>query len=298
MPMSHIAGESGLSVLQRWGDRIDIHRPRGQSEGLAAVSYRHARVLPKPCVHPLSTPRGHVISGFEMSDHVWHRGLWFAIKFINGSNFWEERAPFGTQTSHVQPICEMLSGDSARIIHQLDWTSDATGTIAHEDRQLHFHQVDGFDAIDWTSEIRFSADVTLDRTPFTTWGGYGGLSFRATRAWHKASLLGSDGQSSAMLAGQRLEWLIMSGLMDNGVNQQVSLAMIDHPTNPRSPSPWYAKTADVCFMNAAFLFHEPMQVKREDPLRFRYRVLWRDGTWTKDAFVRLAEAFRSATTDQ
>ncbi len=52
---------------------------------------------PKPYFHPLCTPAGHVLTSFEPHDHVWHRGLWFTIKFVNGENFWEENAPFGTQ---------------------------------------------------------------------------------------------------------------------------------------------------------------------------------------------------------
>ena len=47
--------------------------------------------LPKPCFHPLHTAAGRQIAGFQMSDHTWHRGLWFTIKFINKTNFWEEQ---------------------------------------------------------------------------------------------------------------------------------------------------------------------------------------------------------------
>src|SRR2546430_969735 len=58
---------------------------------------------PKPFFHPLHTPAGHCLTLFEPHDHVWHRGLWFTIKFINGENFWEESEPFGIQQTILPP---------------------------------------------------------------------------------------------------------------------------------------------------------------------------------------------------
>src|ERR1019366_3254106 len=86
---------SKFSFRQSWDNRIELGDPAAPP----SVVYQFNPSLPKPCIHPFFTPRGHQLSGFEMSDHVWHRGLWFTIKFINGSNFWEERPPFGIQVS-------------------------------------------------------------------------------------------------------------------------------------------------------------------------------------------------------
>jgi len=80
--------------------------------------------------------------------------------------------------------------------------------------------------------------------------------------------------------------------VDGGLEQKVSFAIVDHPGNPRSPSPWYAKCGAVNYINAAFLFHEPMHVKAGEPLRFRYRVVYRDGLWDADGFAALAAAYR------
>src|SRR5687768_15691653 len=92
---------SAVSFTQTWNDSIAI------STGAGGAAYRWGG-LPKPCIHPLVTPAGHRLTGFEMSDHVWHRGLWFTIKFVNGTNFWEEQAAFGVQDSASEPICEMI----------------------------------------------------------------------------------------------------------------------------------------------------------------------------------------------
>src|SRR5262245_19501454 len=120
-----------ISFTQTFDDRI-------AASGSTAAAYCFAPTLPKPCVPLLITPAGHVVSGFEMSDHIWHRGLWFTIKFINGTNFWEEHPPFGIQRSIAQPQCELISADELRVTHRLEWKSQATGATIHEHRVLVF----------------------------------------------------------------------------------------------------------------------------------------------------------------
>jgi hypothetical protein len=59
---------------------------------------------------------------------------------------------------------------------------------------------------------------------------------------HKVEFLRPNGETTNALKGETHDWVIMQGLMDGGANEQVSLGIIDHPANPRSPSPWYGKT--------------------------------------------------------
>jgi Family of unknown function (DUF6807) len=135
--------------------------------------------------------------------------------------------------------------------------------------------------------------LTLDRTPFTTWGGYGGMSFRGSREMHNVSFALPDGSTAPNRRGEPGEWVVMQGQMDDGVDQKVSLGMIDHPSNPRSPSPWYGHSEKVNFINAAFLFHEKLEVIKGRPLIFRYRMYYRDGVWEAGEFAKLADDFRS-----
>ena len=46
-----------------------------------------------------------------------------------------------------------------------------------ERRQIGYQPIDDRAyALDWETTLTAQADLTLDRTPFTTWGGYGGLN--------------------------------------------------------------------------------------------------------------------------
>ena len=282
-----------ISFRQIFGSRIEIDA----AVGSPIAAYRFDRELPKPCFYPLHTAAGRQIAGFQMSDHTWHRGLWFTIKFINQSNFWEESPPFGIQQTQTQPTCEFISPQAVRIAHKLRWTSQATGDVIDENRMIRFSALEnGTRQIDWSTSLLPLQDLFLDRTPFTTWGGYGGLAFRAGREVHNTGYLLPDGQTATSILGQPHPWALLRGVVDGDADAKISLGMIDHPTNPRSPQPWYAKSGQSYdFMNAAFLFHEPLSVSRGRRLDFRYRVFYRDGWWEASEFAALAEEFtRSA----
>jgi hypothetical protein len=229
-----------------------------------------------------------------MSDHIWPRGLWFTIKFINGTNFWEEHEPFGIQQTTTQPTASPTSTDTVQITHDLQWTSKETGLVLLENRRLKY-QLDprGFCCIDWSTTLNARQDLLLDRTPYTTWGGYGGLSFRSHRQLHDAGFILPDGGSTPGLAGQTHDWVMMHAKVDGGADARIAIGMIDHPTNPRSPTPWYCKVGNgFNYMNAAFLFHEPMQLAKGQSLSFQYRFVYRDGVWDAKEFQAIADEFR------
>ena len=133
--------------------------------------------------------------------------------------------------------------------------------------------------IDFDTSLTPRVDVVLDRTPFTTWGGYGGLTLRGADAWSDTRLLLADGTSHQQVHGVRAAWCDLSSAAGG-------VALFDHPTNPRYPTPWYGSTkADTYgegwanFFNAAFLWEEPMTVTAGDSLRLRYRIAVHDGAW-------------------
>jgi hypothetical protein len=245
---------------------------------------------PKPFFHPLCTPAGHCLTLFEPHDHVWHRGLWYTIKFINGENFWEENEPFGTQQTLLPPSVTHGEGGSVTVAHEQRWERPNGAGAVFAERRRFLYAPEGDDAyhLDFETELTAQADLLLDRTPFTTWGGYGGLVFRGNRNWQQTRLLFSDGSTSDRPTGIPADWADLSGKLDGGLKISGGVALFDHPENPRHPSPWYGATGAGHYINAAFLFHETMNVAAGQTLRFRYRVLVHDNVWEKD---RLHEAY-------
>ncbi len=218
---------------------------------------------PKPYVHPVTAPGGRTLTRVSPPDHPWMRGLWFAVKFVDGVNFWEEAGEFGRQVQR---------GD------QVDWIGPDGRVRLREERTV----ICTPNVVDWTSTVIADHGAVLDRTPYTTWGGYGGLAFRGHEDWDDTRILLDDGCSYDRPTGQRSRWADLSG-PDAGV------AVLDHPSNVRHPVPWYGGTRSPIygpgwgnFLNAALLFEEPMTLAPDTPLTLRYRVVVHDGSWGAD----------------
>jgi hypothetical protein len=250
----------------------------------------------KPFFHPLCTPGGHVLTLFEPHDHLWHRGLWFTIKYINGENFWEEleAEPWGIQKTLLPPDVTHTADGGILVKSEQEWLRPHNGgAVFNEHRQFEYRPLsDQAYALDFIFELAPTQNLKLDRTIFTTWGGYGGLTFRANRNWQQTRLLFADGSTSDRPIGIPSAWCDLSGKIDGGANQTAGIAIFDHPTNPRHPTPWYGATGPNHYFNAAFLFQEPMSVAAKQPLTFKYRVLVHDGILEREA---LAKAYASYT---
>jgi methane monooxygenase PmoA-like len=240
----------------------------------------------KPFFHPLRTPAGHVITLFEPHDHWWQRGLWFAIKFINGENFWEEKdgTVWGTQETDYPPSVTPGEGNRISVFSRLKWVRpNNAGVFIHEQRKFEYRPIDAKAyALDFHFSLTPTEDLKLDRTPFGTWGGYGGLTYRGTLDMTNSRILFSDGTTSVRPIGNAALWADFSGTLDGGIRPSGGIAFFDHPGNPRHPTPWYGATSPSHYFNAAFLFHEPMDIPGGEPLNLRYRALIHDGIWEKD----------------
>jgi len=253
--------------------------------GAGGLSYVHGHRR-KPHVHPLVTPAGRVLTTVAPPDHPWHRGLWFAVKLVNGQNLWEESPPYGVLRHRTEPL--VLAGStSTAIVGTVEWIGDDRETVlAREERRITLREVIGGGlAVDVEVELVPQIRLELDRTPFTTWGGYGGLALRGRPDWTDTRLLTPDGAHHDRLLGVPAPWIDLSGTVDGG---PAGLAWFDHPDNPSAPVPWYASTRAATygedgwanFVNAAFLWDGPLTVRAGLPLRFRYRLVPHDEPWS------------------
>src|SRR5690606_23188877 len=85
------------------GRRLGGGRDRAMSLAIESADERGCRVVwngrplldyhcgdVKSFIHPLRTLEGDVLTVDRPWDHVWHRGLYFAWKLIDGVNYWGE----------------------------------------------------------------------------------------------------------------------------------------------------------------------------------------------------------------
>lgn len=244
----------------------------------------------RPFLHPVATPSGKVLTRNAPDDHPWHHGLWFTIKLVNEENFWEEYDAYGVLRHTEEPAAVLLEGGSsetgASVVGDLTWIRPDRETIVIDEHRVLTHVALGDDAfaIDVDTTVTPRTDVLLDRTPYTTWGGYGGLALRGRGDWTDTRLLLDDGAERERVLGERSRWCDLSGTVDG---DEAGITFLGHAGSPRHPVPWYGSTKAATygdegwsnFLNAAFLWDEPLAVSAGEGLRFRYRVVVHDGRW-------------------
>ncbi len=231
---------------------------------------------PKSFFHPLATLRGDVLTAFEPADHPWHRGLWWSWKTINGLNYWEEDPATRTSAGTTQLTDAKITNNPDFTAHvELSFSYHPPGkpAVMTELRQLSISRPDmlGTYTIDWTSTFTAGNEpVKLDRTPPAhlggpAHGGYAGLSLRlppGTQGWRfLTSEGGADGH------GKPARWVDLSG-------PNAGIAIMDHPSNPRHPSPWYLSgDPNMLYFGPAALFNEPLEIAPRQALELSYRIV-------------------------
>ncbi|ODT74029.1 MAG: hypothetical protein ABS76_37965 [Pelagibacterium sp. SCN 64-44] len=277
--------------------------------GNTVLAYRFGASTPKPYFHPIHTPGGALLTGYQPSDHVWHRGLWFAWKYINGVNYWEEAiGPDGTLVSdgRTLPTGEARfavdADGSAELSHALGYVAPDGAVVMREARRIVVLAEAGPELmIDVFHDFTVGdADVALEATPAndqTPWGGYAGLGIRASRELTDCRALNDAGQADGDANGASAVWVGLSGVADGGPerNRRAGLALIDHPGNPRHPSPsyvYYDKSA-FGYISPSLLRHQSMSLKAGETLRLAYRAVAHDGPTDPARLSQLAADFGS-----
>lgn len=272
------------------------------ANGKVVYCYEFARDAGYPYLHPLGLPGGQVMTAFAPTDHPWHRGLWFSWKYLNGVNYWEFRKDRPNQpdgkTAVIAPAAIQTAKSTATVRLTLAYSKGQT--VLTEKRELagSLPRTNGSYIIDWKSTFMAKEkDVVFERTPpeKASWGGYGGLGFRASKTMRDFRTIDSEGRSGRQQAhGKRAKWMDFSGIF-GGVNEKpnpAGITIFDHPSNPRHPTHWYlSDNAGLPYFGPALLFSGPLTLKAGESFTVRYRILVHPGLGNKAALEREYEGF-------
>ncbi|MBI5688331.1 MAG: PmoA family protein [Verrucomicrobia bacterium] len=242
----------------------------------------------KPYFHPLALPDGTELIWLRPADHVWHRALWWSWKTINGLNYWEEDKKTGLSAGRTDIVAAKITNNkdgSARIEMELSCHPPDAPPVLREKRVIAVSAPDAAKnyRLDWESTFTATdKEVKLDRTPIPgqpdgkSHGGYAGLSLRmaaATRGWTFTNSEGATGQTETH--GKPARWMDFSG-------KPGGVAVFDHPSNLRHPTPWYV-AAGMPYFSPALIFNEPLTLPAGGKLTLRYRLLVHTGAFEKAA---------------
>jgi len=243
----------------------------------------------KPYFHPLCV-NGYDLTLERPADHPWHRGLWFSWKLINNVNYWEEdpKKGYSKGRSYIRAVNTELQDNYSATVHiDMEYAPDGGKVMLRERRELQISAPgkDGGYTIDW--KLAFLAGdsaLVLDRTPpakwggpAANWGGYGGLSYRASRLLTRPEFTTSRGWTTTNdLTGEAgdAHWADMTATVSGAAGQLAGITIFDHVNNIRSPSPWYIwyTAGKNIFFTPALLYNGALTVKANEKFVLNYRT--------------------------
>jgi hypothetical protein len=257
----------------------------------------------KPIVWPIIGPTGKAMTRSwpmgkqgpsERADHIHQRSLWFTHGDVNGVDFWAEKAEDSHPLGSIKhrKFVKISGGPQAVINTQNDWLSHEQKNVCEDDRTLTFGVVGPSRFIDF--DITISAPdnpVTFGDTKEGSWG----IRMAATMqpdAKLGGRLINSEGLTGDDAWGKPAAWVDYFGPVEG---ETVGLAMMNHPSSFRYPTPWHARGYGLCAANPFGLknFDEKAAsgaytIPRGKSIALRYRLLLHKGN-VKDGEV--AEVF-------
>jgi type 1 glutamine amidotransferase len=245
--------------------------------------YNFKEMHGKPFFHPINLGRNN-LTCLSPDDHIWHVGLWFSWKFINGVNYWEYQD--GTyQSEGVTEITGVKttgkSDYSAEIELDIVYHPLNEENVLAEKRIINVSPPNkkGHITMDYQFEFKALADsVDINRTPILgepngkSWGGYSGISIRFNQDFMDSGFISSWGERDSV-NGKRGDWLYMgfTGLDGEKVGSQIIIA----PDSHTEGEAWYSvNTNDLPFyyFSPAILYSKSKLLLKNDKLVLKYRI--------------------------
>ena len=244
-------------------------------DGQPFTSYIYPETLKKPVLYPLRTAKGTLVTrGYpldprpgERVDHPHHVGLWFNYGDVNGIDFWNnsdavpaaERNKFGT-IMHRRVVRTKDGKEQGELEVEMDWMMPDGKKVLRENTKFVFHAGPNMRAVD-----RITTLTALD-TPISFKDNKEGvLGLRVARGLEhptkepleftdasgkatKVKVLdntgvegmyrSSEGKTGDAVWGTRGRWTMLTGKVEG---EPVTLAILDHPSNPGYPTYWHAR---------------------------------------------------------
>ena len=325
------ASAKGISIVADAAEkRVDV-----SIDGKPFTSYIYPDTLKKPTLFPIRTSSGTLVTrGFpleprprERFDHPHHVGLWFNHGDVNGLDFWNnsydipaDRAP-KMGTIHHKRVIETKSGaDRGELAVETEWVNFENKPLLRETARYVFRGSGDVRSID-----RITTLTALDQKVVFRDNKEGSLGLRVAReleqpadkpelftdASGKATSVpvldntgvtgmytSSEGLRGDKVWGTRGRWCMLSGQIGS---EAVTIAMLDHPSNPNSPTYWHARgyglfSANV-FGRKVFDSTQEELVLTLEPgksVTFRHRILILDNAATPEAIEREYKTFAAS----
>lgn len=252
------------------------------SGGTPVLQYRHDGSPYKPYIKELFTPSGVQVLRDAPADHLHHHGIMFAVA-ADGVTFWTETPEGGRQVSReltepeitVAPDCSRVS-----FTQGLDWLApNADSPTLQEQRTIELIQVDELlpTLVTWTSRLvpvgdRESVEITGEH--------YYGLGCRLLQSLDGVGrFVYAAGEPGPVVRGEeRVTPSAWCAYVVPAEDSQVTVAVFDHPNNPRHPATMFTMPEHFAYLSATLnVWKKPLTIEAGRPLSLVYGVALWDG---------------------
>ncbi len=281
------------------------HRQILRHRGRPVLGLTQGRM--RPYVYPLLTPAGHAVSSESPADHPHHNSLWIASDHVHarmplGGNHYEEytynfyvdetfqgRAP-GMLV--VQSTQMAIDPDGSAVITQaiewrgpVEWGAAGGRRVAREERRLTVRIGEAGNAVDIDSTLHTDEwDIAIGPTRHA----YFNVRVADTMVASLGGTVRDDrGRTSGeAISGSGATWVDFSGPVGGG--HVAGMAVFPHPHDHPEAS-WFVADWGVVSVGA---FRQRQHLIRKDaPIRARYRVIAHDGIASDSEIARWYAAF-------
>jgi hypothetical protein len=249
-------------------------------------------------IHPLKTPSGVCITGFQPDDHLHHFGLWWPWKMIrvDGREIitWELQKGEGlVQAREAAPTDAGFMAESDYI----DRTApDGPLVILKEEARVAVADFAETSANGYYLDISISQRCATDRPVEISKYRYSGFSIRATPEWNKdnSTILTSAGKGRYDANFTRACWIQAEGAVpDSGT---AGFIIMGHPGNHSHPE--LLRTWDTQHDGAVFINFNPVQqaswhLQPGGAYTRRYRLFVYDGELDTTQIAHLWEEYEN-----
>ncbi len=271
----------------------------------------------KPILWPIIGPTGIAMTRAypmkmdvegERKDHPHHRSLWFTHMEVNGVNFWAEAASFTNPKKSADQTAKLgttvhrefkqteATKDGAVIVAVNDWIGPDGKKVLEDERRITIHATEDMRSIDFDIDLK-ATEVDL------LWGdnkdGVFGVRIPTSMdvdSKQGGKIVNSSGLNDKDAWGKPANWVDYHGPVEG---QHLGVAILDHPTSFRHPTPWHVRTYGLFAANAFGLndFNPSAGVngdhtqKKGETLKFRFRVIFHKGDEKQGKIAEAYEAY-------
>ncbi len=243
--------------------------------GKLFTTYMYPDNIMKPVLWPVMSPEGNMLTRSyplinkegDRTDHPHHVGVWLNYGDVNGLDFWnnseaispERKGGYGT--IYHQSVEKAKGGKGKAVLETKSlWKSPDNTTLLEEETEFAFQAIEGMRIIDRTTSltaavdevkftdnkegmfaIRVSRELELPTDKPTELMDSHGVKTRVEKMDNtlvKGNYRSSEGIEGGAVWSTRGRWMKLSSEI-NG--EEVSLVIIDHPSNVGYPTYWHAR---------------------------------------------------------